>query len=179
MPQLFWAHSTAQETEELSGILGLLKRRRRKIRGALAPQDEVLRSDKRISLLLHRGDDVLCSTYRKPQRLGFFRMGRASSQRYAVSRFSNSQDVSMRAIAARADAARWLGADAPMHEIACFQATCPTCRKQREQRNHTRANLLRLLDADFRIEAYCTDCREFWAISPRERAMLAQQLSDD
>ena len=85
----------------------------------------------------------------------------------------------MRAIAARADAARWLSADAPMHEIACFPAICPTCKKVREQRNQTRAHLLRLLDADFRIEAYCTDCREFWAIGARERAMLAQQLSDD
>jgi len=85
----------------------------------------------------------------------------------------------MRAIAARADAARWLSADAPMHEIACFRALCPTCKSEREQRNHTRANLLRLLDADFRIEAYCTGCREFWAISPRERAMLGQQLSED
>jgi len=85
----------------------------------------------------------------------------------------------MRAIAARADAARWLSADAPMHEIASFRATCPTCKSEQEQRNFTRANLLRLLDADFRIEAYCTGCREFWALGPGERAMLAQRLSED
>lgn len=85
----------------------------------------------------------------------------------------------MRAIAARADAARWLSADAPLHETACFHAACPTCKTPQEQRNYTRANLLRLLDADFRIEAYCTGCREFWPISPRERALLAQQLGDD
>src|SRR5579859_4692979 len=95
----------------------------------------------RTNMVLRCDYTVLCSTDTAKQQghRGFPDGVRVCPALCFRPRFSNSQDVSMRAIAARADAARWLSADAPMHEIASFRATCPTCKSEQEQRNFTRA----------------------------------------
>ena len=63
-----------------------------------------------------------------------------------------------------------------MHESIPFTSTCPKCQVQQSQRGFSRAALGRLLNGGHPIEAYCVTCDEFWAISPRERAVLAVGL---
>lgn len=65
-----------------------------------------------------------------------------------------------------------------MHEPIAFASSCPKCGQQRSERGFSRTALLRLLNADHPIEAYCAVCDEFWAVSPGERAALASELND-
>jgi len=58
-----------------------------------------------------------------------------------------------------------------------FDSSCPKCRREQSQGGISRARLLRLLDSGHPIEAYCTTCDEFWAVSPRERAAIASKLN--
>ena len=69
------------------------------------------------------------------------------------------------------------GTDKNMHETIAFASSCPKCRQERSERGFSRAALLRLLNADHPIEAYCGMCDEFWCISPEERAAIASQLN--
>lgn len=67
-------------------------------------------------------------------------------------------------------------ADNNMRERVVFASSCPKCGQQRSERGFSRAALLRLLNADHPIEAYCKMCDEFWAISPGERTAIASEL---
>ena len=58
-----------------------------------------------------------------------------------------------------------------------FDSSCPKCRRQQSQGGVSRARLLRLLASNQPIEAYCTTCDEFWAVSPPERAAIASKLN--
>jgi hypothetical protein len=64
-------------------------------------------------------------------------------------------------------------------ELLRFVATCPRCRRQQSQRGFTRATLLRLLDDDLEIHAYCESCRDFWPISEEERHRLIGEFDDN
>lgn len=74
--------------------------------------------------------------------------------------------------------ARWIHAGAPGAELLQFPATCPRCRRQQNQCGFSRAALLRLLDDDLEIQAYCTSCRDFWSISEQERRHLIGEFDD-
>jgi len=64
-----------------------------------------------------------------------------------------------------------------MDPTIVFVSTCPTCKREQLQEGFTAGALRRLLDVGYPIEAYCTICAQFWAISLRERAALANTLS--
>ena len=57
-----------------------------------------------------------------------------------------------------------------------FYSSCPKCRREQSQGGLSRARLLRLLDSGHPIEAYCTTCDKFWAVSAQERVAIAKEL---
>ena len=57
-----------------------------------------------------------------------------------------------------------------------FVATCPRCRRSQSQQAFSRAALLRLLDDDLEIQAYCVSCHSFWPISEPERFTIIEEL---
>jgi hypothetical protein len=72
--------------------------------------------------------------------------------------------------------ARWMRTEEPVQESMRFTAVCPRCRRQQPQQGFSRAALLRLLDDDLDIQAYCAPCRNFWPISDEERLLLIQEF---
>ena len=58
-----------------------------------------------------------------------------------------------------------------------FTSVCPKCNDVRAQGGFGSRTLLRLLDRNQPIEAYCVVCDEFWPISVGERAALARALT--
>jgi len=64
-------------------------------------------------------------------------------------------------------------------ELLRFDSTCPRCRRQQSQSGFNRAALLRLLDDDLEIQAYCPSCRDFWPISEEERHRLIGEFDDN
>jgi hypothetical protein len=67
-------------------------------------------------------------------------------------------------------------ADRRIHESIPFLATCPKCKQPQPQHGYNRATLSRLLERGYPVEAYCSVCEEFWAISAHERARLVTWL---
>ena len=63
-------------------------------------------------------------------------------------------------------------------ELLRFESTCPRCRRQQSQHGFSRAALLRLLDDDLEIHAYCASCRDFWPISEEERRQIIGEFDD-
>jgi hypothetical protein len=53
---------------------------------------------------------------------------------------------------------------------------CPRCKVVRSQEGFGRRTLLRLLEHNQPIEAYCVFCDAFWPIRFSERAALARAL---
>ena len=58
-----------------------------------------------------------------------------------------------------------------------FESVCPKCKDVRRQEGFSSRSLLRLLQRNQLIEAYCVVCDEFWPISVSERAALAKALT--
>ena len=56
-------------------------------------------------------------------------------------------------------------------------ATCPKCDEVRSQVTYSFRALLRLLDDNSAIEAYCRICGKTWAINEQDRARLAKDLA--
>jgi hypothetical protein len=54
-----------------------------------------------------------------------------------------------------------------------FAASCPACRQQRLQHAHTRRTLIRSIETNQIIDAYCPECDLVWPISTLERALIA------
>jgi hypothetical protein len=54
-----------------------------------------------------------------------------------------------------------------------LKSRCPRCMREQTQ-SFSKANLRRLLDAGYPIDAYCVMCDQFWAVSIRERLQLAE-----
>ena len=71
-----------------------------------------------------------------------------------------------------------VGADSLTHGPIPFTSKCPRCTREQHQRGFPRAALRRLLDKGHPIEAYCVMCDQFWSISARERAALAEDAAD-
>jgi len=69
------------------------------------------------------------------------------------------------------------GTESLTHGPIPFTSTCPRCTREQHQRGFPRMALSSLLDKGYPIEAYCVMCDQFWAVSPRERAMLRGALS--
>jgi len=61
--------------------------------------------------------------------------------------------------------------------VAPFSSECPACGHERIQLGYTRAELQELLRAGAEIEAYCSNCDEYWSASTEERADIASALS--
>jgi hypothetical protein len=64
-----------------------------------------------------------------------------------------------------------------MDRTIVFVSTCPSCKRQQPQEGFTETTLRRLLEVGYPIEAYCMICAQFWPITLRERAALANTLS--
>jgi len=50
-----------------------------------------------------------------------------------------------------------------------FVSTCPVCGRKRVQYAYTRGALVRLLEKDETIDAYCRRCDVVWPVSAAER----------
>jgi hypothetical protein len=59
---------------------------------------------------------------------------------------------------------------------AHFVSMCPTCKDNRSQLGYSSGGLLRRLNGNRLIEAYCAICNHFWPITAEERARLAGQF---
>jgi hypothetical protein len=67
--------------------------------------------------------------------------------------------------------------DAGLFMSSSFVSVCPRCKDVRSQRGFGGRTLIRLLQHNQPIEAYCVVCDEFWPISASERAALARALT--
>src|SRR5215471_6199299 len=54
-----------------------------------------------------------------------------------------------------------------------FASTCPACGEQRLQHAHTGRALIRSIETNKIIDAYCVECDLVWPISIQERALIA------
>lgn len=61
-------------------------------------------------------------------------------------------------------------------ESTPFMSMCPTCKDSRSQLGYSVRTLVRLLDSNRPIEAYCAICDQSWPIEARERMQLALEL---
>jgi hypothetical protein len=59
-----------------------------------------------------------------------------------------------------------------MNQVIVFVSTCPSCKREQPQDAFAVADLVRLLNGGYPIEAYCVPCDKFWPISVRERIEL-------
>ena len=64
-----------------------------------------------------------------------------------------------------------------MSESMAFVSTCPRCMRKQSQEGFTVADLVRLFDGGFPIEAYCVICDEFWSIDLQERVALGAAVT--
>lgn len=79
---------------------------------------------------------------------------------------------------ARHTAGERLARHRPMNEPMPFMSNCPSCGHWCLQDGYARRVLLRLLNTNTKVQAYCLECDEFWAISPQERDAIAVWLSE-
>jgi hypothetical protein len=66
----------------------------------------------------------------------------------------------------------------PMNEPLPFMSNCPSCGHWCLQDGYARRVLLRLLNTNTKVDAYCVECNAFWAISSEERHAIAVWLSE-
>jgi len=64
-----------------------------------------------------------------------------------------------------------------MGQAFAFVATCPTCGHAQLQNAFARPDLERLLTGGYPIEAYCTDCDEFWTVSIQKRVEIIEAVA--
>jgi hypothetical protein len=79
---------------------------------------------------------------------------------------------------ARHSADERLARHRPMNEPMPFMSNCASCGHWCLQDGYARRVLLRLLNTNSDIEAYCVDCDEFWSVSAQERHAIALWLSE-
>jgi len=58
-----------------------------------------------------------------------------------------------------------------------FVSICPSCEREQSQDAFTVADLMRLLNGGYPIEAYCVPCDKFWSISVQERVELGEAVA--
>ena len=64
-----------------------------------------------------------------------------------------------------------------MSQAIVFVSTCPSCKREQPQDAFTVTELLRLLNGDRPIEAYCVPCDKFWSIGAQERVELGEAVA--
>jgi hypothetical protein len=64
-----------------------------------------------------------------------------------------------------------------MRHAIVFVSMCPSCKRQQPQDAFAVADLVRLLNGGYPIEAYCVPCDEFWPISFEKRVELIQVVA--
>jgi hypothetical protein len=64
-----------------------------------------------------------------------------------------------------------------MRQAIVFVSTCPSCKRQQPQDAFAVADLVRLLNGGYPIEAYCVPCDEFWPISFEKRVELIEVVA--
>jgi hypothetical protein len=64
-----------------------------------------------------------------------------------------------------------------MTQAIVFVSTCPSCKREQPQDAFSLADLLRLLDGGYPIEAYCVPCDGFWPIGLKERVQLGEAVA--
>jgi hypothetical protein len=79
---------------------------------------------------------------------------------------------------ARHGALERLARHRPMNEPMPFMSNCPSCGLWCLQDGYARRVLLRLVNTNSEIAAYCTECNEFWSISSQERHAITVWLSE-
>lgn len=70
----------------------------------------------------------------------------------------------------------WPDRDRLFSDSVPFTSMCPTCKDSRAQVGYSPWGLLRRLNDDRPIEAFCVVCNQFWPISPQERGRLVEEL---
>jgi hypothetical protein len=58
-----------------------------------------------------------------------------------------------------------------------FASSCPACGQQRLQHAHTRRALIRSIETNQIIDAYCSECDLVWPISTQERGLVASAIA--
>jgi hypothetical protein len=66
--------------------------------------------------------------------------------------------------------------DSLLFDSLPFMSLCPKCKDVRSQLGYSLRALLRLLNGNHPVEAYCVICNEYWPISPQERVRLGEHL---
>ena len=64
-----------------------------------------------------------------------------------------------------------------MTQAIVFVSTCPSCKREQPQDAFTVADLVRLLNGGYPIEAYCVPCDAFWSISIHERVEVGAAVA--
>ena len=65
----------------------------------------------------------------------------------------------------------------PMNNPVTFVSTCPACGHQRLQNGYTRRALVKLLETNHTIDAYCVTCDVLWPVSAPERVVIAKAIA--
>jgi len=64
-----------------------------------------------------------------------------------------------------------------MNQAIVFVSTCPICEREQPQDAFTVADLVRLLNGGYPVEAYCVPCDKFWSLSLQERVELGEAVA--
>jgi len=64
-----------------------------------------------------------------------------------------------------------------MKNSLIFASTCPACGQPRLQHAHTRRALIRSIETNQIIDAYCPECDLVWPISTQERVLIASVIA--
>jgi len=64
-----------------------------------------------------------------------------------------------------------------MTQAIVFVSRCPSCKREQPQDAFTIADLVRLLNGGYPIEAYCVPCDRFWSISVQERVEVGEAVA--
>jgi hypothetical protein len=64
-----------------------------------------------------------------------------------------------------------------MKNSLMFVSTCPVCGQQQLQHAHTRRALIRSIEMNEIIDAYCLECDLVWPINTQERVLIASAIA--
>ncbi len=64
-----------------------------------------------------------------------------------------------------------------MNQAIVFVSTCPSCKREQPQDAFAVADLVRLLNGGYPVEAHCVPCDKFWSISVQERVELGEAVA--
>jgi len=64
-----------------------------------------------------------------------------------------------------------------MKNSLIFASTCPACGQQQLQHAHTRRALIRSIETNQIIDAYCLQCDLVWPVSTQERVLISSAIA--